>query len=92
MKGITWMVVLAGVVVISLSSQAIAIADVARITAEELNAKLGDPDVIVLDVRRAAHWKVSDQKIAGAVREDPKAVQSWAGRYVRDKTLVLYCA
>jgi rhodanese-related sulfurtransferase len=93
MRKITWaMAVFVGVVVISLSFQAIAIADVARITAEELKAKLGDPDVIILDVRRAGDWEASDQKIQGAAREDPEAVQSWAGNYPHEKTFVLYCA
>jgi hypothetical protein len=26
------------------------------------------------------------------VREDPQAVDSWAGKYTKEKTLVLYCA
>ena len=102
MRGIIWaMVVLVGVVGIILSSYAIAaaddsrsivpFADVVRITAEDLNAKLGDPDVIVLDVRPAGQWERSDQKIAGAVREDHLDVEGWAGKYPHDKILILYC-
>jgi Rhodanese-like domain len=71
---------------------AIAEAGVPLITAQELKAKLGSPDLTILDVRRAAHWNASDRKIVGAVREDPDAVESWAGKYAKEKTLVLYCA
>jgi rhodanese-related sulfurtransferase len=70
----------------------IAMAGVPLITAEDLKAKLGDHDLTILDVRRDAHWNASDRKIVGAVREDPEAVQSWAGKYAHDRTLVLYCA
>ena len=92
MKGITWgVVVLVGVVVISLSPQIVDVRDAPRITAEELKAKLGDPDVVVLDVRPPGQWERSDQKIAGAVREDHLDVEGWAGKYPHDKTLVLYC-
>lgn len=90
---LTWiMVVLAGMTVLSLSPLEIAAAGTPKITADELNAQLGDPDITIIDVRRAGHWKGSDQKIAGAVREDPKDVEGWAGNYAQDKTLVLYCA
>jgi len=70
----------------------VAVAGVPLITAEELKAKLGDPNLTILDVRREAHWNASDRKIVGAVREDPEAVESWAGKYAKEKTLVLYCA
>jgi hypothetical protein len=75
-----------------LSAAAIAEAGVPLITAEELKANLGSPDLTILDVRRAAHWDASDKKIAGAVREAPNDVESWAGKYAHDRTLILYCA
>jgi hypothetical protein len=37
-------------------------------------------------------WADSDLKIKGAVREDPKVFESWANKYPKDKTIVLYCA
>lgn len=70
----------------------IAKAGVPIITAEDLKTKIGSTDLVILDLRRAGHWNASDQKIAGAVREDPQAVESWAGKYAKEKTLVLYCA
>jgi len=64
-----------------------------RITKEQLLSMAGDPDVIILDVRESGSWKGSQWKIKGAVREDPtKDVKTWAEKYPRDKTLVLYCS
>ncbi len=85
-------VLIIGLVPAVLSAAAIAEAGVPVITPEELKAKLGSPDITILDVRRAAHWNASDRKIVGAVREDPESVESWAGKYAKEKTLVLYCA
>lgn len=67
-------------------------ADVPRMTKEELKVKLDTPDLVIIDVRFGMDWTGSDSKIKGAVREDPGAVDSWANKYPKDKTLVLYCA
>lgn len=83
-------VLIVGVVV--LVTAGVAAAGTPTITPEELKAKLGDSDLVIVDVRRAGHWEASDRKIPGAVREDPKDVEGWAGKYAQDKTLVLYCA
>jgi rhodanese-related sulfurtransferase len=67
--------------------------DVPRITKEELKSMLGQTEVIIIDVRTGGDWKKSKEKIQGAVREDPgKDVKSWADKYSKDKTLILYCA
>ena len=66
--------------------------DTPRISPEELNALLASPDLVVLDVRTEKDWNKSDRKIAGAVRVDPDAVDSWAGEYTGAKKIVLYCA
>jgi len=66
--------------------------DIPRMTKEELRAKLGDPDLVVVDVRTEASWKDSASKIKGAVREDPNDVQTWLKKYPKDKTLVFYCS
>jgi len=66
--------------------------DAPRITKEELKAKMGNPDLLIIDVRYGKDWTESDLKIKGAVREDPDAVDSWASKYSKDKTLVFYCA
>jgi hypothetical protein len=67
-------------------------AEAPRMTKEELMAMLGNPDLIIIDVRYGKDWTESDVKIKGAVREDPEAFDSWAKKYPKDKTLVFYCA
>ena len=67
-------------------------ADAPRMTKDELKAMLGNPDLVILDVRAKKDWKESDAKIQGSIREDPDSVKSWAGKYTKDKTFVLYCA
>ncbi len=66
--------------------------DAPRMTKDELKARLGSPDLLVIDVRYGKDWTDSDLKIKGAIREDPKAFDSWASKYPKDKTLVFYCA
>ncbi len=66
-------------------------ADVPKITAEELRAMLGKPDLIIIDVRIERDWKSSALKIKGAVWEDFMDVDNWAQKYPKDKTIVLYC-
>ena len=69
-----------------------AAATVPKMTKEELRAMLDNPDVIVLDVRVGRDWKASEYKIEGAVRVEHSEVKSWASRYGKDKTFVIYCA
>jgi len=65
---------------------------VPRMTKEELNPLLGKPDVVIVDVHAGRDWTDSDLKIKGAVRENIQAVESWASKYPKDKTLIFYCA
>jgi hypothetical protein len=68
-------------------------AEVPRMSKEELKSMLGNPDLVIIDVRLNSDWKKSKTKIQGASREDPGGdVKSWAEKYSKDKTLVLYCA
>ena len=62
-----------------------------RISAEVLNALVGNSDVTILDVRRGSDYSGSGSKIKGAVRESEKDI-SWADKYGKDQMLVLYCA
>jgi hypothetical protein len=66
--------------------------DAPRMTKEELRAIMGKPDVVIVDVRTTSDWNSTNLKIQGAVREDSKTVNAWAGKYPKDKTLVFYCA
>jgi rhodanese-related sulfurtransferase len=66
-------------------------ASVSKITAEELHLKLNDPELIIIDVRLERDWESSTLKIKGAVWEDFQEVNSWAEKYSRDRTIILYC-
>ncbi len=63
-----------------------------RITKEALRGMLDNPDVVIIDVRLRGDWENSDLKIKGAVREDPRNVDSLISKYPKEKTLVFYCA
>lgn len=67
-------------------------AEAPRMEKEQLKAQLGNPDVVVLDVRAFTDWVMTKEKIKGAVRENPRDVEDWSGKYPKDKTIVLYCA
>jgi len=67
-------------------------AEAPRMEKEQLKAQLGNPDVVVLDVRAFTDWLMTKEKIKGAVRENPRDVQDWSGKYPKDKIIVLYCA
>ena len=90
--GIRWTV--AGLIFLTMGIHlALAGDKVSRMTKEELKDMLGKPEVAIIDVRATSDWTKSDQKILGAVREDPsKPTKSWAEKYPKDKTIVLYCA
>ena len=66
--------------------------DVPGMTKEQLQEKMGDPNLVVMDVRTGKDWKTSEVKIKGAMRQDPKKVEEWAPRLDKGKLYVLYCA
>ncbi len=70
----------------------IAAAGVPRITKEALKGNLGNADVVVIDVRAGRDWESSQFKIKGAVREDGNDFNSWANKYPKERTFVIYCA
>lgn len=61
--------------------------EVPRINKEKVKEMMGNPDVIIVDIR-----KVADLKIKGAVREDPERLLSRIHMYPKNKTLILYCS
>jgi rhodanese-related sulfurtransferase len=67
-------------------------AEAARINKDELKAKLGNPDVVIIDVRSHTDWLFSGDKIKGALRENYRDFEGWYAKYPKDKTIVLYCA
>jgi len=61
--------------------------EVPKISTEELRSMLGNPDVIIIDLRGGG-----GARIQGAIRKEPQTVSSWMDKYPKDKTLVFYCA
>ena len=92
MKKRLWMSLFAIFFMVGIMATFAKSADAPRMKKDELKAMLGNPDLVILDVRSENDWKDGDSKIKGAVREDPESVNSWAEKYSKDKTLVLYCA
>ena len=78
--------------IFSISASAKTLADVPRMTKEDLRNRIGDENIIVIDVRTEYDWVNSDLKISGAVRQNPQDVLAWGKKYAKEKTLVLYCA
>ena len=66
--------------------------DTPRIGKNELKAKLGSAEIVVIDVRTGSDWDKSSEKITGAVRMDPEGVDTWAATLPKDKEIILYCA
>jgi rhodanese-related sulfurtransferase len=67
-------------------------AEAPRIEKDDLKSKLGDPDVVIIDVRSYTDWLLGGDKVKGAVRENYRDFDGWQAKYPKDKTLVLYCA
>jgi hypothetical protein len=63
-----------------------------RMDIPSLVARIGSPDLLIVDVRTEKDLASSDKKIKGAVWEDSHMVDSWAAKYPREKVIVLYCA
>jgi len=91
-KIIVSMTIVALFALMALFAAPVAAQEVKRMSIEELKGMLGNPEVIILDVRSSADWKLSKVKIKGAVREDPEKADTWISKYPKDKTLVFYCA
>jgi hypothetical protein len=66
--------------------------EIPRITAKQTRVLLGDPDVAIIDARPVEQWKFSDRMIPQAVHEDPLDVESWAHKYRKEQTIIIYCA
>ena len=85
-KSIVLSLALIGLIIISV----FAAEDVPRISKEMLKERLGNPNVIILDVRISENWQKSEFKIKGAIRRSPKFFDTWANEFPRDKVLFLY--
>jgi rhodanese-related sulfurtransferase len=63
---------------------------VKKINKEELSRRLGERDLIIVDVR--ANWSESLTKIPGAVHGAAEAVSDWASRFDPERPVVVYGA
>lgn len=82
---------LALVMVLVMSFSAFA-SSIPRMSTDELNSRLGEDRLVVLDVRSSYHWGASDKKILGSERVAPATAAEWAGNYSKEDSIVLYCA
>ena len=63
---------------------------VTRISADQVRQLLGQPDTVIIDVRKPRNWWRSGKKILTAVRENPSTVDQWASKYTRNQSLIFY--
>ena len=64
--------------------------DVPRMSIDTLFTQMDDPSIRILDVRLPSSQKSGMMKIKGAIRENPNDYLSWAEKYPKSQTLVLY--
>jgi hypothetical protein len=57
---------------------------------EHVKNRLNNSEVIIIDVRAAKDWNVSDKKIQGALRQDPNEVTTWVNNLPKNKEIVIY--
>lgn len=67
-------------------------ADDIRITKENLQKRLGKPDVVIVDVRTGKDWGASEHRIKSAVRVPLDDVGTLSKKHSKETTLVFYCA
>lgn len=67
--------------------------NVPRMSKEELRPLIGNPGVVILDVRQPVDYDKSNGKIQGAVRVNPKEkIGDLMDKIPKDTTLVFYCS
>jgi rhodanese-related sulfurtransferase len=67
-------------------------ADDVIVTKEFLQKRLGETDMVVVDVRTGKDWGASEHKIKNAVRVPLNDVGALTKKHSKDKTIVFYCA
>ena len=91
-KGLVSFIIFVSAVLLCATSLVVSAAEVPRISTDDLTLRLGDADLVVLDVRSNPDWQQSDKKIIGSERVNPGAADQWASHYSKEKDIVLYCA
>ena len=78
-------------VLLGLLLSRLAWAEINEMSVDELAASIGNPRLVVLDVRSSTSWRYADEKIQSAVRVDSLQIPTLSARYDKDTILVLYC-
>jgi rhodanese-related sulfurtransferase len=60
-----------------------------NVTADDLYAQLGRPDVLIVDVRTPAEY--AEGHIAGSVNRPLQTIERWYKELPKDKPVYLYC-
>lgn len=74
----------------SANQEQIPFPEVPRVSKEEARDLMAQPNVVLLDTRPEEEWRSGDFKLPGAVHENPLEFASWAPKYTKDVTLILY--
>jgi hypothetical protein len=77
-------------VTVGLNPIAVSADDLSFITVSQLLKNLGNPNLVIVDVRETDDWQSGNYKIKGAVRRIPEEFESWSRELPQDKILVLY--
>ena len=67
-------------------------ADIQVMSKEQLKAKLGSSDMLILDARSETQWESSQFKIPGAHWIPKDNTDQWVASLPKNKTLLVYCA
>ncbi|MDI6763473.1 MAG: rhodanese-related (seleno)protein [Thermodesulfobacteriota bacterium] len=67
-------------------------ADVPMMTKGQLKSMLGNPDLVIFDVRLGSDYFSSDLKIKGSVRPIGACAGEGLPSYPKGKTFILYCS
>jgi len=67
-------------------------AELQYVDKDALKGMLGDPKVLIIDVRAPSDWTQTDKMIKGAVRQAPDKAATWGKTLPKDKKIILYCA
>jgi rhodanese-related sulfurtransferase len=91
--GVKLFTLLTALAMVALAVSALAAgSDVARMTTEELEARLGEDGLTVVDSRLTHQFEAAKTKVKGAVRGDPGEIEQWSAKLDKDKPVVVYCS